>query len=574
MYSRRLSKRHSLDFCPSVAQSLYDTVSKERLSRFKSKKNKKVINAAKIIKDFGEGNMSVFGERVLGCLKEAIKDAKILFNLKSANKIYMPPVSQQLEQILVQFYNICDVRNILKPHYDLPKVLTKEAEDAAAMATLTSDESLDAFISRVKEFLDEFVESTWVSLNVVKVFDFVENIPIEKEFISDVEDMETSELDIDVKETATKSASKEVAAKSTTSRDAAAKNASSKKSEIHAMRPSVDDVTTFNLNSVEKLLRLRCADCKYIFISDKSKTSFVVLDNMRDNQGLSREFLSNFLRTLFRKLKVNPQLEDYLLNNHTNLRSALGFISEFELLKSICEKKFSMNPVEDFARKLYIKHSLNRSMDYKKLSIVLENEKRRVIRESRSKLKLLDENIRHFRLEADMAQKLLAETLTRLKDEHSYRMKQLQTESEEKMTIRDRISTLMKTAVQTRADNWTRESELRQTKYKINEEIEEMTMKLYRSMASFESEIEAASAGYRKQQTAIKDMEDTYYPLIDEFNKVQLEALSKLVKEEGSIRDATLRNTSAIKIQNWWRSYRIKRKGVSPKKKMKNSVRH
>ena len=562
-----------MDFCPSAPQSLYDTVSRDRLSRYKSKKNKKVINAAKIIKDFGEGNMTMFGERVLGCLKEAIKDATILFNLKSANKIYMPPVSQQFEQILIQFYDICDVRNILKPHHNIPKVLAKEEEDAETIATLTSDESLDAFISRVKEFLDEFVESTWVSLNVVKVFDFVENIPSEKELFSDIEDLEASELDIDVRDVTTKSAtSKDAAVKNAASKDANVKNVASKKSEINAM-PSVDDVTKFNLYSVEKLLRMRCSDCKYIFISDKNKTSFDVLDNMRDNQGLSREYLSNFLRTLFRKLRVNPQLEDFLLTNHTNLKSALDFISEFELLKTICEKKFSMNPVEDFARKLYIKHSLDRSMDYKKLSTVLENEKKRVIRDSRSKLRQLDENIRHFRLEADMAQKLLAETLTRLKDEHSYHLKQLQTESEEKMAIRNRISTLMKTTVQTRADNWTRESELRQIKYKINEEIEEMKIKLYRSIATFDSEIEGASAGYRKQQMAIKEMEDNYYPLIDEFNKIQADALAKLAKEEGTIRDATLRNTSAIKIQNWWRSYRIKRKSVAPKKKIQNSVR-
>ena len=338
------------------------------------------------------------------------------------------------------------------------------------------------------------------------------------------------------------------------------------------MLPAVEAIDSdFSLTSLKKSASKQAIIIKHneesSYLKNEDYDMFTCLQNQLPIYGHTSEALSTKCKDLLRDIGNNEKLKNYLISLGIKRKIDLIFIKELEKLLETTKNTFQLNAVENYAKDMYIMFSTNRKQNYLKIIALLLKIKKKSITDNANIKNENETKIRNLKLEAITHKELVAENFKTIKgDTHE---DEIMEKYNHKLEVINQVLASELSILDEKVEHaWNSEAKLRVAKKLLFEKIAMLEKKIDDTF----NEHKEKKMHLRNETNKTKDMiavlEKNYYPLEKKFEEVMEQRRRQREHLESDKLIAERRLAAALKIQNWWRAYKMRKRRVYGYKSM------
>ncbi|RXM98193.1 IQ domain-containing protein D [Acipenser ruthenus] len=266
--------------------------------------------------------------------------------------------------------------------------------------------------------------------------------------------------------------------------------------------------------------------------------------------GALQQAIRSSLRNVLRLFQANP-VACQTLRSEKGKRDPAGqeLVRGLTELRGIVFDKLLTGPAEDRERARYVQE------------VALQHHKNMVV------ISKKNEMIRQLKSSLHQTEKLSDDFLKKTRHESDKQLQSDQKASEVKCgKLQQEITQLRSQLNNLITENCESELALRKRKYKVETEIENWIQKYDADMGEKQVELEQLHAVYTEEQGELKELEEHFAVLDQEYSQIMEERRLAREKKEQEERELVLMIRAATLIQALWKGYKVRKMMKSKKK--------
>lgn len=266
-------------------------------------------------------------------------------------------------------------------------------------------------------------------------------------------------------------------------------------------------------------------------------------------------------RNILRLFRNNPlAINTVVAQKKWRTEKSHSFIGMLLQLRKLVDERLLTTALELLEQKEYLDDVQKQITGLLDVIGNLEDELNEAIRDKDEKIKVETTKIYQLQAEITSVQQLSDEYIRRMRQESG---KQELSDTASSMSRQNRLShelgTVRAQLLKVRREFWENEAALRRKKYKLETEIDRWIQKFDYDMTELQEEYDMVEAQYKIEKAQLISLEERFEPLDAKFRAIMEERDMAYRARKTAEREEARRIQSAMAIQAWWRSYRVRK---------------